>query len=45
MVRILYDGTNGAHANSKIRVRDRTRCPMIEDLEAMMREIEEAGEG
>ena len=45
VVRILYDGTNGVHTNNRIRVRDRARCPMIEDLEALLREIEDAGEG
>ena len=44
-VRILYDGTNGVHTNNRIRVRDRARCPMIEDLEALLREVEDAGDG
>ena len=45
VVRILYDGTNGVHTNNRIRVRDRARCPMIEDLEALLREVEDAGDG
>ena len=45
VVRILYDDTNGVHTNNRIRVRDRARCLMIEDLEALLREVEDAGDG
>ena len=45
IVRILYDGTNTVHTNNRIRVRDQARSPMIEDLEAMLREIEDSGTG
>ena len=45
VVRVLYDGTNGVHSNNRIRGRDRARCPMIEDLEALLREVEDAGDG
>ena len=45
IVRILYDGTNGVHTNNRIRVRDRARCPMIEHLEALLREVEDSGCG
>ena len=43
VVRIWLDGTNGVHANNGIRVRDRTRCPRIEDLETLLSEVEDAG--
>ena len=45
VVRILFDGTNGVHTNDRIRVRNRAHCPMIEDLEAQLRELEDAGGG
>ena len=43
VVRIWHEGTNGVHTNNRIRGRDRTRCPRIEDLEALLREVEDAG--
>ena len=43
VVRIWHEGTNGVHTNNRIRGRDRTRCPRIEDLETLLSEVEDAG--
>ena len=43
VVRIWLDGTKGVHTNNGIRVRDRTRCQRIKELETLLREVEDAG--
>lgn len=39
VVRIIHDATHGVGINNRIKVRDRLRFPMIDDLDAALRQL------
>jgi hypothetical protein len=44
-LRVVFDGTNGIQVNSRIRLKDRQRFPLVDDAEALLRTIGEEHRG
>ena len=38
-VRVVHDGSYSVDVNRRIRVRDRMRCPLVDDAEAVLRQV------